>query len=293
MNNLTLIHDYKDLTPYRHSFNQLAREMFGIDFEQWYLGGHWNDRYICYSYLDGDRVAANVSVNKLTLILEGQRKNALQIGTVMTHPAYQRKGLSKALMQVVLDTYESAYDLIYLFANQEAAEFYPRFGFKTLSETQFILTTNIKKTNVKKLRKLNPVQQEDRLIIDRLIAARQPLSLVCGVEQATHILAFYSYNILHDAWHYREQEDVIVLCKQEQETLHLYDIIAAHPIDFDALACHLAQDGDIRKILVYFTPDLLNIEPDVIETWSEDLLFIKPISFTIGSNFKYPITAQA
>lgn len=293
MNNLTLIHNYKDFSPYRHSFNQLARETFGIDFEQWYLDGHWNDRYICYSYLDGDRVAANVSVSKLTLILEGQRRNALQIGTVMTHPAYQRKGLSKALMQVVLDAYETDHDLIYLFANPEAAEFYPRFGFKNLAETRFTLTVNIGKANSKSLRKMNPMNSSDRAIIDRLIAARQPLSFVCGVEHAEHILVFYSYNILHDAWHYDEEEDVIVLYKQDHTTLHLYDIIATHSVEFDALACHLAQQEEIRKIIFYFTPDLLSIEPDVVDTWSEDYLFIKPATFTMANNFKYPITAQA
>ncbi|GAK56995.1 acetyltransferase, GNAT family [Candidatus Vecturithrix granuli] len=293
MNNLILIHNYKDFLPYRHSFNQLARETFGIDFEQWYLDGHWNDRYICYSYLNDDQVVANVSVSKLTLILEGQRRNALQIGTVMTHPAYQRKGLSKALMQIVLDAYETKYDLIYLFANLEAAEFYPRFGFKTLSETQFALTVNIRKAHSKSLRKMNPRNSSDRGSIDRLIKARQPLSFVCGVEQAEHILAFYSYNILHDAWYYYEEEDVIVMCRQDHETLHLYDIIATHPVDFDTLACHLAQEEDIRKIMFYFTPDLLNIESDVAETWSEDYLFIKPVTFTMASSFKYPITAQA
>lgn len=293
MNKLTLIHNYKDFRPYRHSFNQLARETFGIDFEQWYLDGHWNEHYICYSYLDGDRVVANVSVSKLTLILEGQRRNALQIGAVMTHPTYQRKGLSNALMQVVLDAYETEYDLIYLFANIEAAEFYPRFGFKTVTETQFALTVNIRKTYSKSLRKMDPRNSSDRVIIDRLIEARQPLSFVCGLEQAEHILAFYSYNILHDAWYYYEEEDVIVVCRQEHATLHLYDIIATHPIDFETLACHLSQQEEIRRIIFYFTPDLLNIESDVVAVWSEYLLFIRPTAFTIGSKFKHPITAQA
>lgn len=293
MNNLTLIHDYKDLPLYRHSFNQLARETFGIDFEQWHLDGHWNDRYICYSYLDGDRVVANVSVSQLTLILEGQRRKALQIGTVMTHPAYQRRGLSKALMQAVLDAYEANYDLIYLFANPEAAAFYPRFGFKVLPETQFTLNVALRNATPEKIRKINPAHKRDRQIIDRLIAARQPLSLVCGVEQAEHILAFYSYNILHDAWYYDEEAGIIVICRQDHETLHLYDIIAAHPVDFNALLCHLPRNQAISRILLYFTPDLLNVQPDAVGTWSEDVLFIKPAAFRIGSNFKYPITAQA
>lgn len=62
MKNYTFIHDYKDVPLYRHSFNQLASETFGIDFEQWYLDGHWNDRYICYSYMYDNLLEANLRI---------------------------------------------------------------------------------------------------------------------------------------------------------------------------------------------------------------------------------------
>jgi hypothetical protein len=86
VNELKLIHNYKDIAEYRQSFNQLAKSTFGIDFEKWYKNGFWDDRYICYSYRDEDKVVANVSINKMDVILEGERKRVLQIGTVMTHP---------------------------------------------------------------------------------------------------------------------------------------------------------------------------------------------------------------
>jgi len=290
MNHFTLISDYKDTAIYRQSFNQLARDTFGIDFERWYRDGHWNDRYICYSYVDGDRVVANVSVNKMDLILEGQKTKALQIGTVMTHPAYQRRGLSKKLMQVILDTYTSEYTLIYLFAHPGAVDFYPRFEFKTLPETQFTLKVNIGKATPGKVRKLEPSQSADRRIIERLIAERRPVSSIFGVEHAEHILSFYAYNVLQDAWYYFVEGDMIL--KQENTILHLYDMIGKNNVDFDLLARNIAQD-ETRNILFYFTPDLLNIRPDASGKHNADSFFIKPATMHIGSQFTYPVTAPA
>jgi hypothetical protein len=242
--------------------------------------------------VDGDWVIANVSVNKMDLILEGQKKKALQIGTVMTHPAYQRKGLSKELMQVILDTYTSEYDLIYLFAHPGAVDFYPRFGFKTLPETQFTLKVNIGKATPGKVRKLEPSQSADRRIIDRLISKRMPVSSVFGVEHAEHILSFYTYNILHDAWYYFAERDVILIYKQENTILHLYDMIGKNNIDFDLLVRNIAQE-ETKNIIFYFTPDLLNIRSDASDKHNADSFFIKPATMHIGSQFTYPVTAQA
>jgi hypothetical protein len=88
MTSFAMVHDYKKNDDLRKSFNELAQRIFGIDFEVWYQGDYWNDNYICYSYTDHGRVIANVSVNTLQLVVNGQRINALQIGTVMTHPDY-------------------------------------------------------------------------------------------------------------------------------------------------------------------------------------------------------------
>jgi GNAT superfamily N-acetyltransferase len=276
----------------RHSFNQLARDTFGIEFEQWYLAGYWNDRYRCYSYLDGNRVIANVSVNHMDLILEGQHTRALQIGTVMTHPDYQGKGLSKALMQVILEQYEPVYDLIYLFAHSGAVNFYPRFGFKAIPETQFTLDVELGNATPGSIRKMDLSHGDDRRIFDRLMSERRPVSKVFGVEHAEHILAFYTYNILSDAFYYVEDGDVIILYKQEHRTIHLYDIIGKHSVDFDFLARYIPQE-ETKHIIFYFTPDLLHICPEASSRKREDVLFVKPATVNIGSQFTYPVTAQA
>ncbi|GIP11098.1 hypothetical protein J1TS5_32680 [Paenibacillus macerans] len=104
-------HDFKNRVEYRASFNRLSKLVFSIDFEAWYQKGAWDDRYICHSIVSGDQIIANVSVSKMDLFINGESKWALQIGTVMTHPEHRGKGLSKQLMEYVLDAYEDTCDL--------------------------------------------------------------------------------------------------------------------------------------------------------------------------------------
>ncbi|MEW4225772.1 GNAT family N-acetyltransferase [Rossellomorea marisflavi] len=121
----------------RDSFNQLAEDTFGIHFEQWHERGYWTEKYVPFSFVEGDRVIANVSVNLIDFTIEGEEKKAIQIGTVMTHPDYRNRGLSTDLLKSVLAQYRNQVDFVYLFANQNVLEFYPKFGFQAQQETLF------------------------------------------------------------------------------------------------------------------------------------------------------------
>lgn len=139
MTNYHLVSDYKDIETYKESFNELAKIVFGLDFKKWYEKGCWNDKYICYSYVDGEKVIANASINKMTLVSSGKEYKAIQVGTVMTHPDYRNQGLSRKLMNHIIEKYEQEYDFIYLFANESVLDFYPRFGFGKVQESSFSL----------------------------------------------------------------------------------------------------------------------------------------------------------
>jgi predicted N-acetyltransferase YhbS len=105
MMNITFKKDYKNNEKLRNSFNTLASMVFGINFEKWYKLGLWNERYIPFSYVEGEQVIANVSVNLLDFVVNGKEKKAIQIGTVMTHPDYRNRGLSASLINKVLEEY--------------------------------------------------------------------------------------------------------------------------------------------------------------------------------------------
>jgi GNAT superfamily N-acetyltransferase len=223
MTDLKFIYDYRDIPEYRHSFNELANITFGINFETWHGKGGWNDRYICYSYARGSKVVANLSINKMDLILEGKSKKAIQIGTVMTHPDYRNRGLAADLMNRVLEEYEKNYDFIYLFANESVLKFYPKFGFTGIWESQISMDIDIKQSVPHHLKKLDI--SNDFNIIYRLTGRRCPLSKISGVNNDQHLLLFYCLYVFHDSLYYSEDKDFIVIFSYEGDKLLFYDII--------------------------------------------------------------------
>lgn len=289
---LKLIYNYKNNPLYRRSFFELAKKTFGIEFENWFNRGFWNENYISYSFLDADKVVANVSVNKMNLVLEGNRKNALQIGTVMTHPDYQKRGISKELMNIVLNEYEKEYDFIYLFPNQSALDYYPRFGFKSIEQSSFSININEIKSTKGEGRSLDVFKDKDIGIIRKLNTERRPISNIFGIENAEHILFFYTYNGFDKYFYYLEQENIIVIYSQENDIIHIYDVITKGEIDFYELLNKIRLNN-AKKVVFHFTPDLLNIEVEPDKIGDEDVLQIKSASAFINKSFKYPKIAQA
>lgn len=65
MEKFIFMKDYKNNDALRKSFFELAANTFGLSFENWYQKGFWTERYIPFSFVEGDKVIANVSVNLL------------------------------------------------------------------------------------------------------------------------------------------------------------------------------------------------------------------------------------
>lgn len=102
MSEYQLISDYKQNERHKESFNELAKHVFELDFKEWYNKGCWNDNFICYSYVDGEKVIANASINKMVIVSDGEEYKAIQVGTVMTHPDYRHQGLAAKLMDHII-----------------------------------------------------------------------------------------------------------------------------------------------------------------------------------------------
>ena len=119
----------------RAGFFALARETFDLDFEPWYRGGWWGERYIPYLLTVDGHAAANVSVNVLDTRFQGRPRRYIQLGTVMTAPAFRGRGYSRRLLETVLDQWRDRFDGAYLYANDSVLDFYPKFGFRPGVET--------------------------------------------------------------------------------------------------------------------------------------------------------------
>lgn len=288
-----LIYDYKDNEIYRHSFNKLSKMVFGIDFENFYQSGAWNDRYVCYSYIDKSAIIANVSVSKLDLIINGEKMKALQIGTVMTHPEYRGRGLAGKLMKYVLDKYEDEYEIIYLFANDSVLDFYPKYGFKPLKQSQFTTNTNVALSNINQIRKLDVMKNDDLKIIQKLAAERRPVSKTLGVDSSYHLLMFYCLYVFREAIYYLDSLDTIVIYNNNNGVINIYDIVSREKSDFKDIISRISSDKE-QKVVFHFTPDFEGINLDRVSYDDlDDMLFVKSKTIVIPENVFFPITSHA
>lgn len=287
-----LISDYKDNDKYRASFNRLAESTFDINLEEWYQQGFWNDKYMCYSYLHNESVIANVSINKMELKYQGKEYQAIQIGTVMTHPNYRKQGLATKLINQVISKYEDQYDFFYLFANDSVLDFYPKFGFERVDESSFTIDATSLKKQFSKVKKLNPKNKMDFQLINRIVSNRMPLSTVLDVKNNEDLLMFYLLIALKDATYYVEELDAIVLFEQEETDLYVLDIISTKKLDVVDVLRYLVTK-EIETIHLSFTPekDKLIDAAYIIET--EDMLFMRPNVFVENPYFLFPSTSHA
>jgi GNAT superfamily N-acetyltransferase len=127
----SFIKDYKHDLKSRASFCRLAKDTFGIDFDGWFSQGYWNENYICYSMEYGGEIISNVSVNLIRLIMDGRETDAVQIGTVMTHPEHRRRGLAKSLLERAIGDFSGRYTFFFLAADKAAVPLYESCGFET------------------------------------------------------------------------------------------------------------------------------------------------------------------
>jgi GNAT superfamily N-acetyltransferase len=271
-------YDFKDQAEYRASFNRLSRLVFGIDFEGWYQKGAWDDRYICHSIVSDGQIISNVSVSKMDVVINGVTKRAIQIGTVMTHPEHRGKGLSRQLMEYVLDTYKETCELFFLFANRTVLDFYPKFGFTSLIEHKFYLDLSVQPKDEVLLDKLNISRQEDWNFIRQMLRSRRPISQRFGIKNNGGLFIFYALNVFPECLYYSKMDDAIIVFEHKGEILHLYDVVSKGQIDIENLLPRISTK-QTRKIRFHFTPDQL-IDKAYSEPFDkrDDVFFIKPFS---------------
>ncbi|MBD3917369.1 GNAT family N-acetyltransferase [Paenibacillus sp. PR3] len=271
---LSIISDYRNDEILRKSFNQLANEVFGIDFEHWYQQGLWDNHYICHSVVINRKVVSNVSISKLNLIIDGTNHRAIQIGTVMTHPDYRGNGFSGALMKHVLETYRDECDVFYLFANDSVHHFYPKFGFTPCREVQFSMKAALISIVNNGLRQMDCANDEDLQVIYEILQTRTPVSNQFGISDNQGIFMFYALNVFQDSIYFYEDEEAVIVYQNEGNVLHLYDVVSKYKVDLVRLLSHISN-SDTETIQFHFTPDRFT-DNVICELKSQgDLLFVK------------------
>lgn len=204
----------------RRSFFNLASEVFDLSFEHWYQRGHWTDIYIPYALFDGDRAVANVSVNLINFRWQGTIKRYVQLGTVMTAPECRRSGLARFLMDRVLIDWRDECEAIYLFANENVLDFYPKFGFIRTLEYQPRAWIAAEAGPVVKLDQDRPADLE---LLNRYHQKANPYSTLDMIGNKGLVM-FHCSSYLKDCLYYLEDCQAVVIAAQEAGELICYDV---------------------------------------------------------------------
>jgi GNAT superfamily N-acetyltransferase len=286
-----IVENYKNNKDLRKKYYRYTQTVFpGIDFKAWYEQGCWTDNYIPFSIIEEDKIVSNVSVARMDLLVEGAPKKGIQIGAVGTLPEYRNRGLSRYLMEYVIDKYDSSSDIIFLFANETVLEFYPKFNFKPYREAVF-KSTAIPKSNFSG-RKLDLKSKPDRDIISTYLMQRGALTRKFGATGYDFITQWHLINVFPDNLLYIEDEQVIFIMSEKENQLHVWDVIFKEPIHFESAISKSIQDQNIKSILYYFPPDQLPFEYNDILEDKDSHLFVRG-DFEVGEqDFKFPVTAQ-
>ena len=281
--------EIRDNTTLRKSFFSLARQTFDLDFEPWYQCGGWQDRYLPHALVCGEQVAANVSVNRMDFQLDGRRRTYLQLGTVMTHPDYRGMGLSRFLMEWILQNWSDRCDGIYLFANDTVLDFYPKFGFLPAEEAQVFFPSSPQQPIP--LRRINPDNPKDRALLIQSYRRSNPISAFY-MENNEGLLLFYALGPFRHFLYTPPEENAVAILEEDGDTLFCHELLGEWSGSLFQTLNRLTQPH-IRKIGLGFTPkDTL---PGQIWQPGEDHLFVlgkKENPFAVRKLF-FPLISHA
>ena len=272
--NMKIVKDYRDNDQLRASFNELAGKTFCLDFEDWYQNGYWTEKYNPYSMVEDGKVVANVSVNKCDYLWKGKRWKFLQLGTVMTDEAYRNKGLIRQLMEEIDKDYENEIDGVFLFANDEAVDFYPKFEFQKLGEYEYV-----KNVKIEQEMNIEQVSMDKKEQWDNLETYINDCVSYSSFEPVgnSELFMFYVTKFMQDAVYYCKEQDAYVIAEVEDSQLILHGVFAKEEYELDEIIAAFGKE--IKKVRLTFAHEKEE-SYEVLPYRAEDCtLFIKGKGF--------------
>lgn len=231
----------------RKSLGSLAKKTFGIDLEGWYQSGRWEDSHIPYSFVDGESIVSNVLANKMKMSTEQKDYTFIQIGTVMTEPAYRNNGYLRKLIEQIIEDYKDEVDGFYLYANDSVTEFYPKFGF--IAGDEYVYTRKIHKPKQQaKVVSLKDCSKKEREAFYTVREKTVPNEAICNKNKG--LLAFWTDSL--DGIYYLPEAECYVGTDVNEDTLVLKQIFSNKVMDVNLVIDSFY--GKAKKVELGFVP---------------------------------------
>lgn len=246
---MKVIHNYRHDAALRASFNALAEQTFGLNFENWYHNGFWTDAYDPYSVVIDGQVVANVSLNRTDMVIGGRRRRIYQLGTVMTAPEYRNRGYSRLIMEAIeKDTADA--DGVYLFGSDSVLGFYPRFGFQ--QDQEFLWHRQVRQSGECRMENVpmdGPAGWER--LADAMARSRFPGG--CRMVDNPGLIFFYVSQFMQSCVYRCDDPDVWVIAELEDGELTLHNVFSPAPVSLDTVV--EAFGGGVSHVTLGFSPE--------------------------------------
>ncbi len=262
---------------YEKMLNDLLKNTF-LDFQFWYDLNLWDENYESYSFVENGKVISNICVYKTQLLFEQKKYPALSLGAVTTKKEYRGRGLSRMLMEHIIEKYDGV--LMYLSTNDSVVNFYLKFGFERVFEKlpvgDFKIDNKIKTNKLK----YNSPKVWD-YVFKRI---NYSTKLDCLNTASINIFHIY-WGYLKDCIYELPELDTMIVAKQKGTTLKLYGVFSLKDINFSELISVLPF-CDVKRIEFGFMPDWPDVN-FIMEEYETDPLFVRGLTRNLG-DFKFP-----
>ncbi len=250
------------------SFFSLQKCVFPEIDLKWALQNGFIPQTIPWGIFKDKKALSILNATQMKIMLNGEIKRAIQIGTVATDPNFRHLGLSRKLFTHVLKKYSDKYDFIFLFANNTVLDFYPKFDFQQQPESLFRM--KLQNNREKHLfRKLSPDSID---ILKKVYSNQDVLSNTFSVLDHSMLSLWYCKIVHHDCLWYDESSQTIMVAKAIDSTLHVFDIVSQRN---DSFFFENLFWPHVKDVVVHFVPDRFNglfipeLDPE------EDVLFYR------------------
>jgi len=259
--------------------NDLMLHCLDFSFDRFHAKGVWNDDYERYSIFDNGIMVASISVYKMKMVINGEQKEFLQIGAVATREEYRCKGLSRKIMEHILSRYPDT--SAFLHGGNSVLNFYPKFGFRPFEEKQPYIKYKLDNEGDMIRIDINDPK------VDRYLKERNQYSKVIDCINQ------YAINWFHILYRHQKdiyeipQLDLMIIARQKDNVLTVYDIAAKRNLSFEEIVPHLSFKG-VDLIQFAFIPDWLGVDYSMKEYKIDDSNPFVKGSFGVEGEFMIP-----
>lgn len=243
-----IINGYRDNDTLRASFDALSVHTFDLSFEKWYQNGFWSDNYNPYSIVINGEIAANVSVNRMDMCIDGRDVRLIQLGTVMTKPEYRHRGLIREIMNRIEAEYADV-DGMFLYANDSVLDFYPKFGFQKAKE--FCCSKTVTQSGQYAMERI-PMDGPAQWAIFRKAMDENRFRGRCDMLRNPELVFFYVSRFMRNNVFYSRELDAYVVADYTGADLKIFNIYTAQDVTLDDVIA--AFGGEVKKVTLGFSP---------------------------------------